>query len=270
MASAIRENPEMTSPVRDALHRRVEAALAEVKAAADFDHPGLVGAARELLVAQLLRPLTGPEVEYGTGKLVDVDGGLSLQVDIILNAPSTTPPALTDAASGLGFYPVEGCLYTIEVKSRLDRTELRKAVTGAEAICSLHPLPNVLGGIPRPTPLPVRALFALSSDTSNPETEFARMIEEMKLLPDNRPVLGVLCVVGVGYWYWGPAREEGSPEGWHYAPADGLTEICDFLAGLVNTVPDLIYQKGTPRFGHYLVTPREFVFRGFDGTLGSE
>lgn len=35
-------------------------------------------------------------------------------------------------------------------------------------------------------------------------------------------------------------------------------EVIDFIGGVANTIPDRIASKGRPRFGQYIILPREF------------
>lgn len=66
-------------------------AITEAMAASDFQHSGLVGNARELVVEKLLHPVLPPEIHIGTGKLVDSIGTISPQIDIVLYSRHIIP-----------------------------------------------------------------------------------------------------------------------------------------------------------------------------------
>jgi Domain of unknown function (DUF6602) len=255
---------------RHLLRVRLEAAVHEAAAAADLEHSGLTGAAREALVERVFRPVIDPAAAFGTGKLVYSSGAKSNQIDVIIHAPSVAPPALYHAATGL--YPIEGALYAIEVKSTLTATTLQQAVDNARSILALSPIPTrhvhpLIGGdvAEYQMPLPVRALFAFGSDTTNPATEFNRLMRNTAGDGELRP-LDAVCVVGVGYWYWRSA--EGHAPGWVQHPAGDFQEVMTFLAGITNTIPDIIAFKGKPRFGNYLAAEDDGVFLGTGTTEG--
>jgi hypothetical protein len=118
----------------------------------------------------------------------------------------------------------------IEVKSRLNSSNLRSAIASATTIRSLlvisteHWLPSadaekectpLKGG----TPLPITALFAFSSDlTGEPISELERY-RSYDPNADTQPALQVICIYGRGYWY---SKEEG----WNYVAKLFSPGIC--------------------------------------------
>jgi hypothetical protein len=196
-----------------------------------------------------------PEVKTGSGQLVNVEGALSGEVDVILYSPAIMPPALFDDANG--YFPVESALYTIEVKSRLEASHLKTAASAARTIRALPQLPTErfatkLDGrgvqtITGPTPLAINALFAFGSDlTSDPQNELDRY-RKYDERADTFPAISVMCIVGRGYWHFAGR--------WKYRPADkDYGEVMTWLAGTVNTLPYFIAAKGRPRFGSYLTS----------------
>jgi|SRR6056297_570515 len=225
----------------------ITGAICEAKTAAGIDHPALSGTIREILVEQMLQPALSPEVRFGTGKLLDNNGNLSKQMDIVLYSPKILPPGLFDERTGL--FPMESCLYTIEVKSKLNATNLKEAINNAKSSRLLSPANtfyfNGMKSTTSGTPLPIHALFAFDSDLEGSgKSELDRYIE---IDPSRSPAISVICVVGKGYWYSGE-------EGWQYYQAsDDHTEVLSFLAGISNTMPKLLSAKGRPQFGSYLI-----------------
>jgi hypothetical protein len=101
-------------------------ALAEAQAAAHLSHPGVKGKVREILVADLLRPLLPADLGIGSGQIIEAKTGrLSKEQDITLYDRSIVPPITFDVAHAI--VPIEAVLYTIEVKSKLTKAELIKA-----------------------------------------------------------------------------------------------------------------------------------------------
>ncbi|WP_417307655.1 DUF6602 domain-containing protein [Devosia sp.] len=234
---------------------KVSKAISDAKHAAGIDHQGLKGAAREMFTADMLVPVLPPEVRLGTGQLVAHDGKTSSQIDVILYAPSIMPPALFNSSTGL--FPIEGAVYTVEVKSKLTASNLQEAIANARSVRALNTLMTehfpLFEGSSHPsrvnanTAYPVTCLFAFDSDLSlDGKTEIARY-REWDEQADTDPAIAVICVVGRGYWY---SRVGG---GWSYMSAsDQLDEVMTFLAGTTNTIPQLLAIKGRPKFGMYL------------------
>lgn len=233
----------------------IKGARQKASSARVLDHLGLRGIAREIMLENLLRPVLPPEVKVGTGKLTDVRGHLTRQIDLVLYSPQILPPGLYDQR--LGIFPVESALYTVEVKSTLDRQEVRMAVENARSILQMRVLPTNywVAGKPTggPTALPVRALFAFDSDLDGEGKSELNRYREIDDRANEEPAIGVICVCGVGYWYF----ERG--DGWKFMRATPTCdEVLSFLGGLTNTIPKLISAKGRPPFGSYLCGPSQF------------
>jgi hypothetical protein len=108
---------------RDILKARVHSALAMANAVQNISHPGMLGEIREILVRELFTPLLPSDIGIGTGKLIDYKNNLSQQTDIILFDRSLAPPMMLNEQ--LGIFPVDSCLYVIEVKSTLTLDDLK-------------------------------------------------------------------------------------------------------------------------------------------------
>src|SRR5258705_12991739 len=72
---------------------------------------------------------------------------------------------------------------------------------------------------------------------------------------DTNPAIPVFCVVGRGYWWFKP--NEPSEKWMNHLANEEHDEVIDFIGGVANTVPDQILLKGRPRFGNYIIRPRE-------------
>ncbi|MCA9305185.1 MAG: hypothetical protein KDA16_01535 [Phycisphaerales bacterium] len=88
-------------------------------------HPTLTGDAREFFVKEVLQSFLPDCLSVGTGRVFGANHAPSKQVDVVVY--DSRYPALR-IKNGTAMYPIEGVIATIEVKSRLDATELRGAL----------------------------------------------------------------------------------------------------------------------------------------------
>lgn len=234
----------------------IRAAFASAENAKRMEHAGLTGRAREIFVQQMLRPALPPYVELGSGKIVDSRNHTSAETDVIVFSRQTLPPLVFE--SGFGVYPAEACIYAIEVKSKLTAVELSSTIDKFQRLKDLHYLPPALDlayrPIGDPTPPVIPLLFAYDTDLTNKE-ELERY-RELDAEADTNPAIPVFCVVGRGYWWFKP--NEPAEKWIKHLPTDDHDEVIEIIAGIANTIPDQIVAKGRPRFGEYLLDPRQF------------
>jgi len=156
-----------------------------------------------------------------------------------------------------GFIPIEACLYTIEIKSRLTFAELRKSIDSARSLRKMpllqtkHYYPNLPidqhqtgNGV-----FPVHAVFAFDTDLKGPPIDEITRYRKIDAQGGSTPAIQALCIVGRGYW---KSESNGL---WRQVPA--RDEAVGFLAGMTNTIPILMAYKGRPDFGQYLLEPGE-------------
>ncbi len=73
---------------------------------------------------------------------------------------------------------------------------------------------------------------------------------------DTSPLVPVFCVAGRGYWWFKPNEPK---EKWiKHLPTSEHEEVIEFIGGVANTIPDQVMRKGNPRFGEYIIRPRQF------------
>lgn len=101
-----------------------------------LEHSSLVGSAREFIVKRVLRSILPPIVHIGSGKVFDFHGKRSRQIDIIV-FDSRFP--VFEIQSGIGIYPLEGVIATIEVKSTLTKKSLFEALENTLSLIQLTP-----------------------------------------------------------------------------------------------------------------------------------
>jgi len=84
------------------------------------------GRLRELVIDQLLRPVLPPSFGLGAGIIMDSHGNSSGEIDVVIFNKDILPPLLFNEREGV--FPVEACLYAIEVKSTLEVAHIDETV----------------------------------------------------------------------------------------------------------------------------------------------
>lgn len=236
------------------LRAKIKSTIEQAKAATTFSHAGVQGAVREILIGGLFKPLLPSDIGVGTGQIIDNYGSsMSRQIDIILYDRSILPPALIDET--LGLFPIESVLYTIEVKTTLNATELRAAHLSAKSVSKFGYLPGLLdeNGALKDHPIE-RArsvIFALGSDlTGNRLSEAERY---KKLYKEDFAHLRAICVVGRGYWY-------DNGEHWiNLVGKNEYDEVLAFIGGVTNTYKGVSKSRHNPLLGNYVIPKSEPV-----------
>lgn len=262
----------MPSPLYSAdLRVRIDAALAAARHAQVIDHPGLTGAIREIVVRELLRPILPPAIDIGTGKIVDHTGTQSAEIDIVLYDRSLMPPLLYGSGGAIGAFPVEACIYAIQIKSTSSASNLSQVIKQGQSLSHLVYLREACGPHGEPINRVIPVYFAFKSDLSAPAAGPAEVPEVDRLRRRHAPQdfqyedvwvgdayrripfppVRVLCVVGQGYGFY---------NGNEYVTckADAATvEVIAFLTGVANTLIGFGSRRLTLPFGYYLHGPTQ-------------
>jgi hypothetical protein len=228
----------------------VRRAVAEFNTAAQIDHMGMRGSAREHAIHALFREFLPTGIEQGKGKIVDHLGNQSAETDLLLYVPRILPPALISSSEGI--FPIESCIYAFEIKSRSTSETIQDAITKATRLTTLRYLDGRIGtGTTSMIPF---VYLAYSSDLSGPTTELERYLSLRPPVFANEriPVISIICVIGKGYWYF-----NSSARRWEFRrPTAEFDEVVGLLAGVSNTVASTINRRGNPPFGQYLFDER--------------
>ena len=88
-------------------------------------HPGEYGMYRERCLKELLRNIIPEKYRIGDGFIINVEGEVSTQCDILIYDPNIIPVTDNEVAR---FYPAEGIIAINEVKSTLSKSELSEAL----------------------------------------------------------------------------------------------------------------------------------------------
>ena len=112
-----------------------------------LDHTGQKGEANEEAVRKFLRQYLPKTLNISTGTLVDSDGEISRQLDIVVSDAAKTP--IFYQAGQIRVIPIE-CVYAvIEVKANLDKSELKKCYENMKSVKSLRKCAFFQGGFLR-------------------------------------------------------------------------------------------------------------------------
>lgn len=231
------------------LRSKVKSAISQAQAAAGFSHQGVKGTVLELLISQLFEPLLPADIGVGTGQIIDAYGGkMSGQIDIILYNKAILPPILLD--DKLGIFPIESVLYTIEVKTTLNATELRIAHESAKNLAGnfgyLSGLKDEQGKEKHHSIEKLRSVvFALNSDLTGSDLNEAERYR--KLYGEDTAHIRAICVAGKEYWYDNGNYWVGFKDGLNF------DEILAFIGGVTNTYRSVSISRGQPCLGHYIV-----------------
>ena len=229
---------------RDLVFARAAQAVDAARATQSITNGGLKGSLREIVVRDLLEPLLPPEYVVGSGQIISAWAKTSGQTHIVVCDRRVLPPVLFRHADGV--FPIETVIATVEVKSRLDATELKAAHDAAGKIARLSHAPPVGEarhssgrGIEHVIPF----LFAFGTDLSRGgKTELERYEE---LCRGNAPALRTLCVVERGCWVWDAAWSD-------FACAGTYGEVVALAAALVNVCQRVARTRLQPNIRDYL------------------
>lgn len=232
------------------LRAKVAGAIADARAASKLTHAGVKGSVLEILISELFRPLLPADIGIGTGQIIENHSGkLSTQMDIILYDKSIVPPILFDKSTGI--FPVEAVLYTIEVKTTLNATELSTAHDSAARLSEFYYLPglkNADGSDRHHSIEKIRSVvFALNTDLSGSKLNEAQRYEKIYKEKAEPVHIRAICVAGREYWY-------DNGEYWvTFETNDDFDEILGFIGGVTNTYKSVAESRHNPLLGHYIV-----------------
>lgn len=153
----------------------------EAKEAGFSGHNLTIGETREDSLRKFLIKLLPNYFCYGNGVLIDSDGNKSTQQDIIIYSPFMS--VLTEDSK---LFPIDSVFSTIEVKTKLNKSELKKCLKSIASVKRLH---KCLNGTVQCN------IFAYSSDSEDTVLKNIRSLQhELKL--DLKDLFDNLCING--------------------------------------------------------------------------
>lgn len=263
--------------IYDLISSKIKGMIAESKAISPDKtlHPGLRGRFREILLQNLLIPFLPVTCKAIHGTVIDTlnnrfnsqeqnteEGKKSTEDDIVIVDAETTPNYLFNQNEGIITY--ESVLCRIEVKSKLDRGDLKDAIEGAQKFKKLTLSSSVGSNLLELAPLQI--LFAYDSD-STIDYEFKRIKEIFEETSSNinDPPIQTFCIANKGVILF--VKKDGKDIGWNLIKSDGeYKEILAFIGILHCTILEQRRKRANaandPKkifFGlnNYLVDPNE-------------
>lgn len=218
-------------------------AVAIAKAAQAINHNGLKGELRETVVHDLSRPLLPYNIGIGSGQIVSAENQTSKQMDVVVFDNGIIPPVLSQRQSCL--FSVEAALLSIEVKSVLSLSELRKSHNAALNLATLtfappmgevsYPKGHHIGGV-----IPYLLAFSLTLLKDNEIQRYN------KILQGAMPSLHGICVVGSGFWFWSETEWIKWEFPWEFG------ELSAFVTAIVNRCQWTARTRLQPDMRNYL------------------
>ena len=232
---------------RNRLTAKIEASLAEYRAASGISHSLLTGRIREIAIENLLEPLLPIGFHVGTGKITDSAGRLSSETDMVVYTSRLMPPLMY--GKSLGVFPIDSCMAAIEAKSTLTAAGLKSTIAACRQLTQLTYSSGQYDGLgtgaSHTVKAVVRAALAFETDLTS-ESDFERYKKQDDGW-NTKPALDGLCVVGRGAWLFVPSQAR-----WSFAPPSvDHDEVICFLIAIVNALLDVAVSRGHPRPGPY-------------------
>ena len=100
-----------------------------------LDHRVTKGELRELFVSNTLKAFLTKQFDIGSGIIINQKGKQSNQTDIIIYDNRILPPFIKEQQ--IGVYPAESVIATIEIKSKLTKSELLKSEESAKKLLEI-------------------------------------------------------------------------------------------------------------------------------------
>ena len=126
------DDPSRLARITATTARKLQASFDEIREA--YTHSGLKGASGEELVAEFLRQRLPSSIGVTTGQVLDTDGGMSKQVDVVLYDALRTPMLFASSVGASHLVPAEGVLGVIEVKTHLTSTLVEGCIANCQSV----------------------------------------------------------------------------------------------------------------------------------------
>ncbi|NBF09174.1 DUF6602 domain-containing protein [Pseudomonas sp. Fl4BN1] len=99
-------------------------------------HSTVLGDARESFIRDVLKRFLPTNISIGSGQIIDSEGGISKQIDLIIYR-NDFPTLRTFGSADV--YLIEGVVATVEVKSQLNEVQLFEALENGKSVRNLRP-----------------------------------------------------------------------------------------------------------------------------------
>lgn len=223
-----------------------------------FEHQGVKGEGNELALRELLTKFIPKRFGIGTGVVVDREGNISRQCDIIIYDTQLYPSLLS--MSSVHMFPVDLVYATIEIKTTLTAQTSKDALQNIASVRRLKYIEaefadfhTTQGGgaisIVKTTP-PIGIVFAYNSEAKN-DTTIKKWFTPTK--PSEAHLYPSLaCSLDFGMAGFSAVFEDGSLSGFADQPSDDLRPVFSILPlararegliGEIKSIADVQYVK---------------------------
>lgn len=207
-------------------------------------HNGLKGELREVVIREMLEPFLPPGCVIGTGEIVTAYEDTSNQIDVVIADRTILPPVLIRDS---GIFPIESCLMTIEIKSKLTAGELKKADKSARHVAKFRHAPPVGENQHPEREIEHVIPFLLAFETDLVENKKSEVQRYLDSIGNEHPAIHGLCVIGRGYWFQ-------SIDGW----VEGTLpvnhgELVGMMSDVINVAQRIKNTRRQPDIREYLI-----------------
>ena len=128
--------PIKLADILDATAEAMRVELSRLRAG--LVHPGLRGSSAEEVVRDMLKLHLPSSLGVTVGEVVDANGNVSGQADVIIYDTLRTPMLFSSAKDSIHAVPAEGVVGVVEVKSRLQKKDIPQIVDHARRLAHLE------------------------------------------------------------------------------------------------------------------------------------
>jgi len=194
-------------------------------------HNNLKGRFREIFVQNIIAPYLPPNIELLSGTILFPNGASRefRNEDDVIVYDHNRSPLLLRSIGREAIMPSTGVRMHIEVKSRLDINDIRKAVNASVEINN-----NTIGD------LPIGMIFAFDTNINSKKRIVDVLLDELKNInyspkigQTNSPIQSI-CIVNRGCWMLTGIPQKS--EGWYFAPPEDDKGLLLFISAISNTL----------------------------------
>jgi hypothetical protein len=221
----------------------VESFIERAKVLNAIEHKLTQGTLKELFTSELLQHFLTIQFGIGSGIVINDKNKQSNQTDIVIYDKRIIPPFIS--GSGIGVYPVESVIATIEIKTELHKDDLMEAEKAARK------LSEKVFTRRRRRMWPLCAAFGFKGGIRG----LTKEAKSEKWLRNNVQYLKLLCITGKYSWgtvqrQWKPGSE--SFAGCHDETKRFLALLLDNLRTLAERRYRLLTQEHQDWFSSYI------------------
>ncbi|AXA33726.1 DUF6602 domain-containing protein [Francisella adeliensis] len=177
----------MNNFISQVVNGKINTLKSSYKENKSINHQGVKGNVNEILLRELIQSVIPNKYSFTRGVIHDSKGFQSNETDIIIYDSEILPTILF--GSELGFVPAESVKYNIEVKSTLNKTELKSTKNKFDNILKCEGYDGI------------NTLVAFASDLKA-KSEIERYYEIDKDNFMKSPLINILMVLDKGYYFF--------------------------------------------------------------------